>query len=49
MKLWTLTNEFAEVITDTGIVKAPIEYLGEKKIITLDNKCYFINKLVKIN
>lgn len=45
MKLYTLTNQYAEVITDQGIVRADIEYLGVKQVITIGNKCYFVNKL----
>ena len=45
MKLWTLTNDYAEVIIDGQLIKAEIELIGNKKVITIYNKSFFVNKL----
>jgi hypothetical protein len=45
MKLWTLTNDYAEVIVNGELIKVDLEYIGTKQAITIDNKTYFVNKL----
>jgi hypothetical protein len=45
MKLFTLTNEYAEVIKGDKLIKVPVEYIGNKPIITIDHQTYSISRL----
>lgn len=45
MKLFTLTNEYVEIIINNKLIKVDLEYIGNKQVITIDNKSYFVNTL----
>jgi hypothetical protein len=41
--LWTFTSEYAEVIVNGTIVKAPIYYLSNKPCVTINGTVYEVN------
>jgi hypothetical protein len=45
MKLFTLTSHYAEVIKGDKLIKVPVEYIGNKPIITIDHQTYSISRL----
>ncbi|MEH7116204.1 hypothetical protein V7128_02095 [Neobacillus vireti] len=45
MKLYTLTNHYAEVIKDNKLIKVPVEYIGKRQVITVNNAAYYIDQL----
>ena len=45
MKLFTLTNTYAEIIKGDKLIKVPVEYIRNRPHITIDNQFYSIDKL----
>jgi hypothetical protein len=45
MKLFTLTSHYAEVIKGDKLIKVPVEYIGNKPVITIDDQTYSISRL----
>jgi hypothetical protein len=45
MKLWTVTNDYVEVIIDGKLVKVTLEYSSNKQVFTIAGSTYFINQL----
>jgi hypothetical protein len=45
MTVWTVTEQYVEVIINGELIRAAVERAGNQKIVTINNGSYMVSKL----